>query len=116
MVKRMSWPTAVILSRLKNSMYQYTIDDPIEFPLQSSVEVTIAFPNCKRWLFFVTPDLLNRVGDAVNGSTAKLHLGEPHMVVVSELNLEVIDTVLRGLYQAGELERRTLALSTKAES
>lgn len=38
------------------------------------------------------------------------------MVVVSELNLEVIDTVLRGLYQAGELERRTLALSTNAES
>lgn len=59
----------------------------LNFP--ANVEVTIAFPTCKRWLFFVTPELLSRVGDAVNGSNAKLHLGEVHMVVVSELTPEV---------------------------
>ncbi|WP_156397983.1 hypothetical protein [Duganella sp. Root336D2] len=92
-------------------MFQYTIDDSIELPLQTSVEVTISFPSGKRWLFFVTPELLNRVGDVVEGSTAKVHLGELHMIVVSELSVPIIDSVLRELHRTGELERRTLALS-----
>lgn len=56
----------------KNSMFQYTVDDLIELPLQTSVEVTIAFPTGKRWLFFATPELLNRVGDPRCASTVKL--------------------------------------------
>lgn len=93
-------------------MFQYTIDDLIEHPLQTSVEVTIAFPTGKRWLFFVTPELLNRVGDRVDGSMARVHLGELHMIVVSELSAGIIDSVLRDLHQTGELERRTLPLSS----
>lgn len=92
-------------------MLQYTIDDLTELPLQSSVEVTIAIPTGKRWLFFVTPELLSRVGDLVDGSTARVHLGELHMIVVSELSAGIIDSVLRDQHQAGELERRTLPLS-----
>jgi hypothetical protein len=97
-------------------MLQYTIDDLIELPLQTSVEVTIAFPTGKRWLFFVTPELLNRVGDLVDGSTARVHLGELHMIVVSELSAEIIDAVLRDLHQDSELERRTLPISSDGES
>lgn len=97
-------------------MFQYTIDDPIELPLQTSVEVTISFPTCKRWLFFMTPELLNRVGDVVDGSTAKVHLGELHMIVVSEISAQIIDSVLRDLHRTGELERRTLALSKDSGS
>lgn len=95
-------------------MFQYTIDDSIELPLQTSVEVTISFPSGKRWLFFVTPELLNRVGDDVDGSSAKVHLGELHMIVVSELSVPIIDSVLQELHRTGELERRTLALSMDA--
>lgn len=97
-------------------MLQYTIDDPIELPLQTSVEVTIAFPTGKRWLFFITPELLNRVGDLVDGSTARVHLGELHMIVVNELSAGIIDSVLRDLHRNGELERRTLPLSASGES
>ena len=97
-------------------MLQYTIDDLIELPLQSSIEVTVSFPTAKRWLFFVTPELLNRVGDLVDGSTARVHLGELHMIVVSELSPEIIDSVLRDLHQNGELERRTLPLSSDYET
>ncbi|MDQ1817627.1 hypothetical protein RBA41_30405 [Massilia sp. CCM 9210] len=97
-------------------MFQYTIDDLMELPLQTSVEVTIAFPTGKRWLFFATPELLNRVGDLVDGSTARVHLGELHMIVVSELSVEIIDSVLRDLHQNGELERRTLPISSDGES
>lgn len=97
-------------------MLQYTIDDLIELPLQSSIEVTVSFPTGKRWLFFVTPELLNRVGDLVNGRTARVHLGELHMIVVSELSPEIIDSVLRDLHKNGELERRTLPLSSDDET
>jgi hypothetical protein len=97
-------------------MFQYTIDDLIELPLQTSVEVTIAFPAGKRWLFFVTPELLNRVGDLVDGSTARVHLGELHMIVVSVLSPEIIDSVLRDLHRDGEHGKRTLPLSSDDES
>lgn len=92
-------------------MLPYAIDDPIESPLTTSVEVTIDFPNGKRWLLFVTPDLLASVGDFVQGTRSRLHLGEKHVIVVSELNPEVIDSVLKLLHEAGELEDRTLPLS-----
>ena len=92
-------------------MYPYTIDDAIEPPLTGSIEVTVAFPSGKRWLFLVTPELLASVGDFVDGTQIRVHLCERHMIVVSELTAPVIDAVLRDLAEAGELESRTLPLS-----
>lgn len=91
-------------------MIQYTVDDPIIDPLTCSVEVTVEFEGQKRWLYFVTPQLLASVGDFVEGTQVRLHLGERHMVVVSELSESVIDKVLSSLYDAGELASRTLPL------
>ena len=76
-------------------MIQYTVDDPITDPLTWSVEVTVEFEGQKRWLFFVTPQVLASVGDFVEGTQVRLHLGERHMVVVSELSESVIDKVLK---------------------
>jgi hypothetical protein len=70
--------------------------------------VTIDFPSGKRWLFFVTPELLATVGDCVDGSQVRVHLGEKYMIVVSELSPSIIDSVLRSLNDAGDLENRTL--------
>jgi hypothetical protein len=78
------------------------------------LSVAIDFPEGKRWLFFVTPGLLASVGDFVEGTQTRLHLGERHMVVVSELNPEVIGSVLEQLFHAGELETRTLSLPVGA--
>jgi hypothetical protein len=92
-------------------MYSYTFDDAIESPLTCSIEVTVDFPTGKRWLFFVTPELLASVGDFVASTQIRVHLGERHMIVVSELTAPVIDAVLRDLAESGELESRTLPLS-----
>jgi hypothetical protein len=92
-------------------MHAYTIDDPIESPLTTPVEVTIDFPTGKRWLFFATPELLATVGDWVPGTRVRLHLGERHMVVVEAITPQIIDAVLRQLHEAGELESRTLPLN-----
>ena len=88
----------------------YTIDDPITDPLTSTVEVTIDFEGQKRWLFFATPQLLASVGDFVDGTQIRLHLGERHMIVVSELSETIIDRVLGSLHASGELLSRTLPL------
>lgn len=92
-------------------MVPYTIDDPIKSPLTCSVSVTLDFGSEKRWLFFATPQLLASVGDWVEGTEVRRHLGERHMIVVSELNESIIDTVLRSLHDTGELVSRTLPLS-----
>lgn len=91
-------------------VFPYTIDDAISDPLACSVEVTIDFGGRKGWLFFATPQLLASVGDCVPGTQVRRHLGERHMVVVSELSAAVIDAVLRELHATGELESRTLPL------
>jgi hypothetical protein len=88
----------------------YRIDDAITDPLTCSVEVTIDFGSHRRWLFFATPELLASVGDLVPGTQVRLHLGERHMVIVSELSAAIIDEVLRKLHMDGELEGRSLPL------
>jgi hypothetical protein len=50
------------------------------------------------------------VGDFVHGTQARLHLGERHMIVVSELSETIIDRVLETLHASGELFSRTLPL------
>jgi hypothetical protein len=94
-------------------MYPYTIDDPIDIADHCSIEVTIAFPEGRRWLFFATPKLLESVGDFVEGSRARVHLGELHMIVISEISPAIIDAVLRALHADGELHRRTLPLEVR---
>lgn len=91
-------------------MLPYTIDDAITDPLTSSVEVTIDFGGQKRWLFFATPKLLASAGDFVPGTQVRFHLGEPHMIVVSELTETVIEAVLRDLWEVGCLARHTAPL------
>jgi hypothetical protein len=97
-------------------MLPYSIDDPITEPLAHSVEVTVDFGGGrKRWCLFVTPYLLASVGDWVEGTHVRLHLGVPNMIMVSELNTEIIDRVLHQLYAAGDLESHTLPLDGGAE-
>jgi len=92
-------------------MLPYTIDDTITDPLRDTVEVTIDFGSGrKRWLFFITSQQLAAVGDWIEGTRIRLHLGERHMIVVGELSESVIDKVLRLLHTSGELEARTLPL------
>lgn len=92
-------------------MLGYVIDDPVDMPLVTSVEVTIDFPTGKKWVFFATPELLASVGDYVDGTTVRVHLGETHMIVVSEISPAIIDAVLMDLDRSGELERRAMPLN-----
>ncbi len=91
-------------------MLKYKIDDSIEEPLTHAIEVTVDLNGEKRWCFFATPQLLASVGDWVDGTQVRIHLGVPHMIVVSELNEEIIDRVLHRLYNERLLEMHTTPL------
>jgi hypothetical protein len=88
----------------------YTIDDPITDSRTSGVEVTIDFEGQRRWMFFTTPNLLASVGDFVEGTQVRVHLGERHMIVVGELSETIIDQVISSLHASGELLSRMLPL------
>lgn len=94
-------------------MLTYTVDDAITNPLTTSVEITLELDGQQRWLFFVTPELLANVGDYVEGTEVRIHLGARHMIIVSELSLPVIDSVLQQLYASGELASRSLPLDSR---
>lgn len=89
----------------------YRIDDDLAAADSGAIDVTVTLTDEeRRWCFFVTPRALAAVGDFVEGTSVRVHLGELHMIVVSEVSREIIERVLRELDAAGELVRRTLPL------
>ena len=93
----------------------YTIDDNLPTAHCGAIEVTVVLTDeRRRWCFFMTTGALAAVGDFVPGTEVRWHLGERHMIVVSELSRNIIERVLRELEASGELESRTLPLRTSA--
>jgi hypothetical protein len=89
----------------------YAIDD-LAGADEGAVEVHVTLADeRRRWCFFITPTALAVCGDWVEGTRVRVHLGELHMIVVSELTTEIIERVLRELEATGDLERRTLPLT-----
>jgi len=92
----------------------YTLDGDLALANDAAVEVTVTLADeRRRWCFFITPAALAACGDWVDGTRVRLHLGEQHMIVVSELTQDVIERVLRELEVSGDLERRTLPLDAR---
>ena len=84
------------------------IKDPVNKPDGGAVEVVIRLKDgSERWCFFFDPARLTRVGDWVEGTAVRVHLGVEHMIVVSELSEDIIARVLHQLEAEGELLNHT---------
>ena len=95
----------------------YRIDDDLAAAGRGAIEVTVTLADeQRRWCCFMTPAALAAVGDFVEGTSVRVHFGEPHMIVVSEVSRDVIERVLRQLEADGELVRRTLPLRVSGRS
>lgn len=95
----------------------FQIDDPIETADRLAIEVTVTLPGGEhRWCFFMTPEALRACGDLVPSSNVRVHLGAPHMIVVSRLDENVIRTVLSDLSDQGALVRHTLPRENPAST
>lgn len=89
----------------------FQIDDAIDQPQEGAVEVTITMLGGeKRWCFFMSPDRLAQVGDYVEGTNIRLHLGVPHMIVVSEITEEIVEKVIAQLDAQGEISEHTIPI------
>lgn len=96
-------------------MQSFRIEDPLDQPSQGAVEVVVTMDDgSERWCFFFDPDRLALVGDRIEGTEVRLHLGVRHMIVVSELSEEIIERALRQLDGGGDLLAHTLTISGRA--
>ena len=81
------------------------IEDPIELHKTAAIEVTIV-TSCgeKRWCFFFTPEGMAACGDYIEGTKVRFHYGASHMILVSEISLEIIEAALRNIEKQGKVE------------
>ena len=92
------------------SLKSFEIQDPLDKPEQGAVEVIVQLDDgSDRWCFFFDPERLSLVGDWVDGTQVRLHLGVSHMIVVSELSSDIIGRVLHQLDGDGSLMEHTRA-------
>ncbi len=95
------------MSKLKS----FTIDDNFANASAGAIEVIVILEDeSRRWCFFFTPEALSSCGDWVPGTQVRYHVGVPHMIIVSEINEEIVDKVLRALDHQGELISSTMAI------
>lgn len=78
----------------------------------SAVEVTVLLSDgTKRGCFFVTPQMLESITQEIIGSVRIIMYGVPHMIVVSEINVEAIAVTLRAIERRNMLLESTLPVS-----
>ena len=92
----------------------FTIEDDLASASAMSIEVRVSVEGGEdRWCFFITPEALASCGDWLPGTTARFHLGVPHMIVVTDLTAEVIRCALEEIDLQGALLRHTRPLSDR---
>jgi len=92
----------------RSSIASYRIEDRLDRPEEGAVEVVLELSDGqRRWCFFLTPARMSLVGDWVDGTQVRVHLGAEHMIVVSELTPDIVDRVLRELDAKGLLLTHT---------
>ena len=90
----------------------YEIEDPISSHSKRAIEVSIVTEQGdRRWCFFFTPQGVAACGDYIHGTKVRFHYGASHMIVVSEISQEIIESALKDIEKRGELESCTLLVS-----
>ena len=92
---------------IRPSIASYSIENALDRSQDGAVEVVLELADGRRrWCFFFTPERLSLVGDWIEGTRVRMHLGVNHLVVVAELSVDIIDRVLRELESTGLLLER----------
>ena len=87
-----------------DTIKSYTIKDDLALADHLGIEVTVTFTDGRfGWCFFMTPSAQATGGDWVDGTEVRVHLGVPHMIVVSEISQDIIERILRRMERDGEL-------------
>lgn len=95
----------------------YIIDYSIEILEMISnnfdAEVDIIFSNNeKRWCIFTTPDALKQSGSFVGNTSIKIHSSNQHVIILSEISVDIIKNALLYLDSQDELYECTQLTET----
>jgi hypothetical protein len=100
---------------VRPSIASYRIEGRLDRPDEGAIEVVLELTDGrKRWCFFFTPERMSNVGDSLEGTRVRMHLGVNHMIVVSDLSHQIIEHVLRELEVKGLLLEHTRPLGEGA--
>jgi len=97
-------------------MVSFTIDDPIEDDYFVEVTVTLSTGE-QRYCVFVTPYTLANYGGQtiIAGRQIRLHYGNANLIIVSELDAELIEAILRVIDSQNELMECTTQMRCAEE-
>lgn len=62
----------------------------------------------KRWCFFFTPEGMAASGGFIESTRARFHYGASHLVLVSEISDQIIESSLRNIEKQGKVELCTI--------
>jgi hypothetical protein len=90
------------------------IEDALDGADLGAIEVRVMIGNgdAARWCFFMTPRALEVCGDVIESSDVRVHLGVPHMIVVSRIDRDVVHHVIRSMEADGVLHEHTAPIDS----
>jgi hypothetical protein len=84
------------------------IQDDLAISTHAAIEVVINFDDGRRnWCYFFTPQGASTAGDWLPGTEVRVHFGNPHMILISEISSELIEKTLRHIESKNLLESCT---------
>jgi len=93
-------------------LLKYRILDDLNSADKNAIEVEFELDNGqKRWAFFFTPQGIVSCGDWIPETKVRVHLGVPHMIVVSEISEEIIEKTVQMLENEDLIELNTKAFT-----
>ncbi|WP_144394625.1 hypothetical protein [Pleionea sediminis] len=94
----------------KNIVSYIEIDGPAK-QTNHAVEVYVTLTNDeRRWCFFHSPETVKNCGDYIDGTNIRMHYGEKHMFVLSEVTQDSIRKTIKQLDEAGKILECTVSI------
>lgn len=87
------------------------IEDSIGSHKTMVIEVSVVTSEGdRRWCFFFTSEGISASGDFIERTKVRFHYGAAHMIVVSEVSVQIIEAALLDIEKQGKVELCTIPL------
>lgn len=94
----------------KNIISEIEIDDPSDIPIRGVAVIIRLVDGSTRFCVFFSPESINNCGDILQGTNVRFQYGCKHMIVASELSVDIIHKTLAQLDEDGEILDCTMSL------
>ena len=93
---------------------KYRILDDLATSSRGAIEIELELESGqRRWAFFLTSEAISSCGDWIPETKVRIHLGVPHMILVSEISEEIIRKTVELLEMENLIESHTMRIDEK---